>query len=26
MNVYYATDDRWDVKIAGHYRTLAGTL
>ncbi len=23
MNVYYATDDEWDVKIAGHYRTLA---
>lgn len=26
MNVYYATDDRWDVKIAGHYRTLAGNI
>ncbi|WP_227133480.1 N-acetylmuramoyl-L-alanine amidase [Halorubellus salinus] len=23
MNVYYATDDRWDVESAGHYRTLA---
>jgi N-acetyl-anhydromuramyl-L-alanine amidase AmpD len=26
MNVYYATDDRWAEKIAGHYRTLAGNL
>jgi N-acetyl-anhydromuramyl-L-alanine amidase AmpD len=26
MNVYYATDDRWDVKIAGIYRTLANDL
>jgi len=26
MNVYYATDDRWDVKIAEHYRTLAGNV
>ncbi|MFC6953871.1 N-acetylmuramoyl-L-alanine amidase [Halorubellus litoreus] len=26
MNVYYATDDRWDVKIAGHYRTLAENI
>jgi len=26
MNVYYATDDRWDVKIAGHYRTLVENL
>lgn len=26
MNVYYATDDQWDDKIASHYRTLAGTI
>jgi N-acetyl-anhydromuramyl-L-alanine amidase AmpD/beta-N-acetylglucosaminidase len=26
MNVYYATDDRWDLKIAGHYQTLAGNI
>ncbi len=26
MNVYYATDDQWDVKIADHYRTLAGNI
>ncbi len=26
MNVYYATDDRWDVKIVGQYRTLANEL
>ena len=22
----YATDDEWDVKIADHYRTLAGNI
>ena len=26
VNVYYATDDEWDVKIADHYRDLAAQI
>lgn len=26
MNVYYATDDRWDVKIVRQYRTIANNI